>query len=739
MEALKLCTNMDGVKSSPRPLAFRKAMVKKKIANIFGGTIAEQFGTQLFNNPIQLFQILDRSILAAKKIGDAIKVAKLSLQYGDWLSQTSQWDSTGQSLNVTNDENFYILAIHEDAETPIEWGNNATDLVLQWAKEEVIHNTLSESQWNDLFATDDSAGPGDFNNFVDFLGNVSLNHVATLLLGGIDGHPSARESRARMHKMQSWLLAPERLISRRKARLLWNDEGETGTTTDGIQLETSMRVSNTLALSFASPPSGSPLVSDEELLQMITACDGLVAFHLNNRHRGRAYNALLQRARLIVQRHVLYQVASLDESMAVLDEAEDLFSQARRNTFILDPLESYGLKTNITSEFLNGDHDNLALFVAFEALKNGQIQSADIQNAVSLQGRLDTLRETMQNSPSLMQVMDVRDGKTVSLADLDNMLSSVDDDLVLVDFIHFSYADIMQTPPRPRKPGTLKAALYRRHKRPHLVDIPAITVPELQAWVDTYLDHRGRPLRTPQFESKPGANPLDELIDLVEPLFNPEDENRIKPNETIILCSTGVLHRIPIHAIPIDGHPLIVRQAVGYCPSLTILHRSWIIVNPLPNNQPSSSRVAELANTLRATTHHQVALVLDETAYTSINRADSATVGEILKVRDIFTALRLKTPALAIIIGCESGISSISSTDDVLRLLASLLFAGAGAVISTLWPIDDLDGADFGDAFHDALREQVRSSNAATSAIGGGDGSGVMDLASAMHSAVKKL
>lgn len=57
-------------------------------------------------------------------------------------------------------------------------------------------------------------------------------------------------------------------------------------------------------------------------------------------------------------------------------------------------------------------------------------------------------------------------------------------------------------------------------------------------------------------------------------------------------------------------------------------------------------------------------------------------------------------------IGCGSGVTAISSTEDVLGRPTALFYARAGAVVSTLWPIQDEDGAAFSTEFYGALKEQ---------------------------------
>ncbi|KAF2151626.1 hypothetical protein K461DRAFT_279107, partial [Myriangium duriaei CBS 260.36] len=57
------------------------------------------------------------------------------------------------------------------------------------------------------------------------------------------------------------------------------------------------------------------------------------------------------------------------------------------------------------------------------------------------------------------------------------------------------------------------------------------------------------------------------------------------------------------------------------------------------------------------------------------------------------------------IVGCGSGMSTVTYMDDVFGLPLSLFHARAQAVVSTLWPLDDDDGAAFSQAFYGKARE----------------------------------
>jgi len=107
-----------------------------------------------------------------------------------------------------------------------------------------------------------------------------------------------------------------------------------------------------------------------------------------------------------------------------------------------------------------------------------------------------------------------------------------------------------------------------------------------------------------------------------------------------------------------------------------------------------------------------------------------------LTARDFFS-LKLSEPALASIVGCGSGMTSISNTDDILGIPTALFYAGASAVVSTLWPLEDEDGAAFAALFYGAVDSAIRETTE-------GDRSAAffgntVNLARAMRSAILSL
>jgi CHAT domain-containing protein len=364
----------------------------------------------------------------------------------------------------------------------------------------------------------------------------------------------------------------------------------------------------------------------------------------------------------------------------------------------------------------------------------------------------------------------------VTKQQIDEIVQSLPDGVVIVDFLDLRYCPTT----------SFVAMIYRKGQMNLPTKIPNMSMDKIDKWVKDNLD--------PEREGQPDQ--LSELGGLLEPLIRASPGLALQPDETVIFCPTGSLNRVPIHAIPVDGKPFIERNPVVYCQSLTILHWLWLkfrnrqrttkvskttVINPMPEFWPdetpvqSTERVADLARKLDADFHHgfnlqskaiakavegstlfyhhghvsynpksaiDSAMILNQKAFKAAKRTIKPKGCEFLTAREFFK-IKLCELALAIIIGCGSGIAASSNTDDVLGIPTALFYAGASSVVSTLWSIDDEDGAEFSKQFYAAIWEQKKRNSDTAAPAAAGEGGGIfdrtVDLARAMQTAVVKL
>ncbi|KAK7983217.1 hypothetical protein PG989_010619 [Apiospora arundinis] len=125
-----------------------------------------------------------------------------------------------------------------------------------------------------------------------------------------------------------------------------------------------------------------------------------------------------------------------------------------------------------------------------------------------------------------------------------------------------------------------------------------------------------------------------------------------------------------------------------------------------------------------------------------------------LTAREIFD-IRVPPSTHVNMIACQGGVADVQLGDEVMGLVPALLYAGASSTVSTLWSIDDADGAEFSRHFFDSFLSQCRkkkkkrnelSSSAAQtgdsgakSDVGRGGSIDFVDVARAVRAAAMKM
>jgi CHAT domain-containing protein len=577
--------------------------------------------------------------------------------------------------------------------------------------------------------------------------------------------------------------------------------------------ESSLSVNNLLVKCYVENAVDLGLINEEALLSQIAKCRELITQYSNDGDLSKQYHALCQLIQLHWQRYVKFRTTPAEAIMPFVREADEVFVKTRRLISSLAPPEDLVARVKFSQEFSHRQHQAFALagrYTAFETymaqMSQGpieQLQRLAIENYNAFmhwtlrakgKGFVDVLEfesdvsQTIERAQvdinpetgisgqleatniSITNALTSNNDNMVTKFQIEKMLQSLPDGIVLVDFIDVTYSNT---------PTNLIAMIHRRGQLMNFpVKIPSVDMAKVEKWVENYLDDG---TKQPKLNKSDSFEKLAELSGLLMSIIN--HPAGIKPGETVLLCPTGSLNRVPIHAIPLEGQPFIERNAVVYCQSLTVLHWLWlrsqsvqqqsrapkaVVINPLPEDWVSTERVAEIANTLAGDLHHgfklkastiskavegvsifhyhghvhfnarsalDSTLILNQKAYIAADKGYKPPGCEFFTARDFFK-VKFQQPALASIIGCGSGMASISSTDDVLGIPTALFYAGASSVVSTLWPIDDEDGAEFGKEFYAALREQITRTQSpeAHDVI-----ANAMDIAKAMQTAVMKL
>ena len=262
-------------------------------------------------------------------------------------------------------------------------------------------------------------------------------------------------------------------------------------------------------------------------------------------------------------------------------------------------------------------------------------------------------------------------------------------------------------------------------------------------------------LESDELQDSENTEFLYELNPLVEPLA------WTKPGQTLVFSPCGNLHRIPLHALKIDGEVIIKRNPVVYCSSLSALtstyrlrvqmelHSSTRSIADVPNtgNSDPSSRVdpnvkvslfgdppkeigraALKATATKFQTKAHTGESFTASSFTSTiqdpnlhllhyhghaNFNPTAHTDHCLLFYDRALTLKhifdLPSPLShgggfhATLLGCGSGMSKTAPTNDVIGLVPSFLYAGASSTVSTLWPFSDADAAAYSESFYEGF------------------------------------
>ncbi len=235
---------------------------------------------------------------------------------------------------------------------------------------------------------------------------------------------------------------------------------------------------------------------------------------------------------------------------------------------------------------------------------------------------------------------------------------------------------------------------------------------------------------------------LQQLQPLIEPLARAS-----QPGQTLVFCSIGKMHQIPLHALELNGEVLIRRNPIVYCSSFATLKASFESrklseLQPEGNNperqvpqkpwiaslfgQPPSENGKEALKSLGQ--KFNVDPHTDD-AFTPLNFTSAIQSGsnmihfhshgnfqghdplghslifdddEQVTMGDVYD-LSSACSYHATLLACGSGMSKTSVSNDVVGLVPAFLYSGAASTVSALWSFSDEDAALFTRYFYEAF------------------------------------
>lgn len=461
--------------------------------------------------------------------------------------------------------------------------------------------------------------------------------------------------------------------------------------------------------------------------------------------------ALTQKQKLRSDRH-LRNIYDMAFTICIAGKPDDLWEwiQKAKARSLSDAL-GLGVLVPKTLELqILGNQDTKTLYEDEKRLLNTISNTSD-NDRIALRADLWTKQKQMKEHESLRELIDLREGHSIGLDKIRRLLSvekqgSSPNRLVFVDWflkdMRF-YICILkgQGPPEIRQ-CTLKQM-------------------DVVNWRKKYLDTsagRRKSIQMPDDEN----NPLRELDPLVTPLKDIADEGSI-----FVFSVTDAMHSLPVHALWMDGWPVIDSQPVIYSASMTSFSQcrdraaahKWnpksktvVAVFEKPEGEltedllarerrdmyQAAKELSQEAGTERFvgqeasrqvfTSALQRCSMVQFTGHCLLNKStitDQALLlgdGEF-SVRDI---LNVKLTALVIVlIACDSASQAIAPGDEPLGIVSAMLCSGASSVLGTIWPTVSGCGRQFARLFHANMDES--------------NNEGVIDLALALQKAIIEI
>lgn len=208
------------------------------------------------------------------------------------------------------------------------------------------------------------------------------------------------------------------------------------------------------------------------------------------------------------------------------------------------------------------------------------------------------------------------------------------------------------------------------------------------------------------------------------------------PGDVVYLVPHGILQDLPLHTLPVDGEPLLLRNPVSYSPSAAVLLE--IVNRPVRGasarsgacgvfgdshgNLPRSAHEARTVAELRSVaprigaevTSASVLEALGSCAVVHVAGHGRLSTGNgfergmeladgALRASDLLTQ-RVRA-GVVVLSGCETGVNERRAGEEPVGLPRALLLGGATSVVVSQWKVADASAATLLSAFHRRLAD----------------------------------
>jgi CHAT domain-containing protein len=203
----------------------------------------------------------------------------------------------------------------------------------------------------------------------------------------------------------------------------------------------------------------------------------------------------------------------------------------------------------------------------------------------------------------------------------------------------------------------------------------------------------------------------------------------------------GLLHYVPIHALPIEGQPLVERMVIRYAPSVAaaMQDRARLALSTnspmaVAGNPTCDLPFAEIEAAAIARRFHCTAVLRDEAkaetvigllltsnaahiaAHAWFDEIDPLASGILLAGRTVLDARRAMQEnlrlQLLVLSACSTGQQSVGVSNSISGLARGFLYAGVRELVLSLWPVNDLSTMLLMDSFYSGLEQGLTTGEA---------------------------
>jgi CHAT domain-containing protein/tetratricopeptide (TPR) repeat protein len=337
--------------------------------------------------------------------------------------------------------------------------------------------------------------------------------------------------------------------------------------------------------------------------------------------------------------------------------------------------------------------------------------------------RLNDLYNKMTEYDS--EYVSLRRGETVTAEEVKRFVAAAERPMVLVEyFVGSDYVSIFLISSREKELKVLTAEVQRRSLFECLSNyVPAI----IGQTSEQELSDKG--------------------VEAAKWLLDPIKEY-LEEGDLVCFVPHGLLHFVPLHALPLNGEPLVRRHPVVFAPSSSVIMglqgksmkalRSCVAfgVGMSAEQEASSRWTSAEARSMRELFEGEAVAVaaqyggraltgskavkksfnqipkrtdvLHFSCHGHFNSSDPLASGLLmhdgeLTARDVFGAkLDLEVVVLS---ACQTAFSELSLGDELVGLIRSFLYAGSRSVIASLWSVDARSTRDLMVRFHGLVQD----------------------------------